>query len=348
MSVLAGHVWGPDGFFEGWLRVADGRIAKVGRGTPPVAADHQGVLVPRPLNAHTHVADVVARDRVPPGATLAELVAPPRGLKHRVLATTEPAALVAGMRGAIKEHLATGARGLVDFREGGAAGARLLREAARGLAADVRILARAPPDVEPGDAGALREALAEADGLALSALRDVAPHVPAAMADAAHHAGKIFALHFSEAERESVDAALALKPAFVVHASHATRADFARLAEADVPLVVCPRSNVRLARLADVVDARKAGVRVLVGSDNAMLQSLSVWDELRALLAAQPQLQAKEVLALAFDARPFAGLAVEPLVEEAHANVVVLTRRGTDPMRAVFDDAPLVQAVVAS
>ena len=89
-------------------------------------------IVPAFFNAHTHLGDTVAMD-LPVRGSLADLVKPPNGLKHRVLAATPRADLVRGMRSSIVAMIATGTAGFADFREGGAAGVAALREAAAGL-----------------------------------------------------------------------------------------------------------------------------------------------------------------------------------------------------------------------
>ncbi|HVL48082.1 MAG TPA: amidohydrolase family protein [Candidatus Thermoplasmatota archaeon] len=343
MTLLAGSIRGPDGFFEGWLRVDDGRIARVGRGPPPSTPDLRGVVVPRPLNAHTHVGDHVARGLAPAGATLADLFEPPHGLKHRVLASTPPEALVEGMRRAISELAASGARAALDFREGGADGVALLAKARAPDAPRVLAFARPPPGSAPGDRRAIREALAESDGLGLSALRDVGIEAARAMAEEARAARQPVALHFSEAERESVEAALDLRPAFVVHGSHMTRDDLARLADDGVPLVVCPRSNLRLAKLVDLATARGAGVRIHLGTDNAMLQTLSPWEEARTLRDAGVAVDlALEALLGPATGFVLAGIDVTPVEEDAPAHLAVLAPQGTDPRAAMLGPSPPV------
>jgi Cytosine deaminase and related metal-dependent hydrolases len=75
-------------------------------------------IVPALFNAHTHLGDTVAMD-LPARGSLADLVKPPGGLKHRILAATPRAELVLGMRSSIMTMIATGTAGFADFREGG-------------------------------------------------------------------------------------------------------------------------------------------------------------------------------------------------------------------------------------
>ncbi|HLE97742.1 MAG TPA: amidohydrolase family protein, partial [Candidatus Thermoplasmatota archaeon] len=294
-----GPLW-RDGAFEPdrWIEVENGVLVTLGRGAPPRAPDVHGAMLPTFVDAHTHVADRLARGRVAAGTSLAEAVAPPEGLKHRMLAAATADEVVASARAALEEARAAGTGCIVDFREGGAAGVLALRDAARG--AGVRALALGRPDV-PG--AALDDVLAAADGLGLSGLADVAPEEAARQARAARAAGKLFALHGSEGRREDVDAMLALRPDLVVHATHATKDDAARLADARVPVALCPRSNERLVgRLPDARMLLDAGVALALGTDNAMLHATSVLDELRAARRLLHGVRPEELLAAAVDA----------------------------------------------
>ncbi len=324
MTLFRGPRWEEGAFVEGWVEVEAGRIAALGRGAPPRPADVSGVLVPGLVNAHTHMGDFALRGRIPDDISLEALVAPPHGLKHRLLAQTPPDALRAGMRAALEEARA-GATALVyDFREGGPEGARMLREVAQGRAVVL---------------GRPAAALPEADGLGLSAIRDAGVEEARAQRDAARRAGKRFALHWGEAAPESVDALLDLAPDFAVHALHASAADLERVAEARIPLVACPRSNARLAkRLPDVRAWLDAGVAACLGSDNAMLQTTGLLDELRFAREALRGVRPEELVAMAVDA-PRARLdppGMRAWREGEPAGFVALAPRGSDPLAALF------------
>lgn len=324
VAVVAGHVWSPSGgFAEGWLRHDGARVVERGEGAPPEAPAARGLVLPAPVNAHTHVGDRVARGRDLRGLTLAQVVAPPDGLKHRILRETPREALLAGMRAAMRELGAAGARSFLDFREGGADGATLLREAAGG-ALRPRVLGRAGAAWEEDE---MRRVLEVADGLGLSALADVKGDAPERAAAAARRAGKIFALHFSEDKREDVSRALALRPSFLVHATRCERADLRAIADAGVPIVLCPRSNALFGPLPDLPAMRELGIPLALGSDNAMFHELDVLQDARLLARAFPEASPDALLA---------ALAGGPLRERGDEDVVVL--EGGDP-RALWAGA---------
>jgi cytosine/adenosine deaminase-related metal-dependent hydrolase len=336
VRIFAGSRWDDGAFAHGWVAVEAGRIAAMGRGAPPGPIAVHGILFPSFVNAHTHVGDMVARGRIPDDITLEALVAPPHGLKHRILAETSPADLVAGMRRALGEARDAGTAVLYDFREGGPDGAQALHAAASGTGARPVVLGRPAA------------ALAHADGLGLSALRDVGVAEARAQRDAARAAGKRFALHWSEAEREPVDAMLDLAPDFAVHATRATPDDLARVAEARVPLVACPRSNARLLkRLPDVRAWLDAGIDACLGSDNAMLQTVSMLDEMRFARESLRGVTPEEILAMAIDA-PRRRLdppgAMRAWAEGEPADFVALAPQGSDPRAAAFSPEARVLA----
>ncbi|HVM46244.1 MAG TPA: amidohydrolase family protein [Candidatus Thermoplasmatota archaeon] len=344
MWVAEGERWEEGGFRRGWVAVEAGRIVDAGRGAAPRAADARGVLMPSLVNAHTHVADRLARGRIPEGISLAAAVEPPHGLKYRLLREAGEEALRASIRAACSEARAAGTRVLYDFREGGVAGTRALREGAAGTGVEPVVLA-APAHGEmpaPGEAEAL---LALADGFGLSAVRDVTPSFAREHAARARAAGARFAVHWSEGVHEPLDHALDLAPDFLVHAVQATPDDVARIAEARVPIVTCPRSNLRLVRaLPDLRAWLDAGIDVCIGSDNAMLQTVSVLDELRFARERLPDVRPEELVAMAVDAPrrrlapPGAMRAWEP---GEPADLVVLEGSG-DPWSVVFGGAPRV------
>ncbi len=74
-----------EGFQDGHVGFEGGRIVEVGRGRARESVA-EGIVIPTLINAHTHVAAFgVPVDLSLP---LAEMVAPPDGLKYRVLSRT--------------------------------------------------------------------------------------------------------------------------------------------------------------------------------------------------------------------------------------------------------------------
>jgi cytosine/adenosine deaminase-related metal-dependent hydrolase len=94
---------------------------------------------------------------------------------------------------------------------------------------------------------------------------------------------KIFAIHASERMREDVDLVLDLKPNFLIHMVKASESDLTCVKENNIPIVLCPRSNNYFGLKPNLNLMKKTGVEILLGTDNAMLNSPNVLDELKFL-----------------------------------------------------------------
>ena len=91
-------------------------------------------------------------------------------------------------------------------------------------------------------------------------------------------------IHAGEAGRDDILSALALQPDFLVHLSRAKEEDLKSVSRAGIPVVVCPRSNlVTGAGLPDVKMMVRQGVSVAVGTDNVMLNSPDMFEEMHLL-----------------------------------------------------------------
>ena len=237
------------------ITVSEGIISAI----EPSSRTPERWIVPAFFNAHTHLGDTVAMD-LPARGSLAELVKPPDGLKHRILAATPRADLVRGMRSSITTMIATGTAGFADFREGGAAGVAALREAAAGLDCRPVILGR-----EGGER--------VSDGAGISSVHDVANAEE--VVREARQAGRLVAFHAGEKNPDDIDDALAFDPDLLVHCTHATDAHLRRIVDAGIPIAVCPRSNWVLGVAASpahppIARILELGGRFLLGTDNVM------------------------------------------------------------------------------
>lgn len=216
-------------------------------------------LCPSFFNAHTHLGDTIAMD-APADGDLVSLVAPPNGLKHRLLGAAPDADCVAGMRESVRRMIRGGTGGFADFREGGPRGVGLLRDAVAGLPCRAVVFGR--------DGGEQ-----VADGAGIASVRDVADYE--AVAGRVREAGGMVAFHAGERDAGDVDGALDCRPDLVVHMTHATEAQLRRCADEGIPIAVCPRSNWRLGVATDsahppIARMLDLGCRVLLGTDNAM------------------------------------------------------------------------------
>jgi cytosine/adenosine deaminase-related metal-dependent hydrolase len=318
-TVLHGPDYEP---LEGRVVVEDGTVQAVEEG----AVDADAIVCPAFVNAHTHIGDSIAKE-AGRGLSLEELVAPPDGLKHRLLRQASRAEKVAAMRRSLQFMWATGTVHCVEFREGGVEGIEAIRAAAEGTGVDPVVLGR--------ETVAAMEA---SDGFGASGAND------ADFADeraATRAAGKLFGIHAGEVDDSDVEPALALDPDFLVHMVHATDEHLDRVEREDIPVAVCPRSNL----VTDVgfppIEALAERTTVALGTDNVFLNSPSMFREM-AFASKLTGLEAPEVLRMATRAgAELAGLDCGVVEAGRPAKLLVLDGDSDnlagvrDPVRAV-------------
>ena len=279
--VVEGSLLDDQGPRPGYARIRNGRLVETGKlGTDSTRGRVRrvrGIVLPSPVNGHTHLGDAVAT-REPPLTPLSDIVRPPDGYKFRLLRDTPPANKRRAMRAALKLMERQGVAATIDFREEGVAGAQLLRAASRRLRIRTVILGR--PSLRPVDDRELTELLDVADGVGLSSVAEETAAFRRRVASVCRARGKRLALHASESSREDPDDYLRPRPDLLVHLAMATREDLRRVARAGVTVAVCPRSNALFGRRPDLAEFDRLGVRTVLGTDNAMFHSPSIWREL--------------------------------------------------------------------
>jgi len=276
-TVLAGPEYEP---VEGRVVVEDGHVEAVE--TAPT--DSTDVIVPAFVNAHTHVGDSIAKEAGGEDLSLEEFVAPPDGLKHRLLREATHEETVAAIERSLKFMERAGTAAFLDFRENDAAGVEILREGAEGRSIQPIAFARGSP-----------AAMEAGDGFGASGARDAEFTVER---NATRRAGKPFAIHAGEGDSADVNPALDLDPDFLVHMVHVEPIHLDRVAERGTPIVVCPRSNlvtdVGLPDVRTLLDT----TRVALGTDNVFLNAPSMFREME-FTAKCCDVSAREVLRMA-------------------------------------------------
>jgi cytosine/adenosine deaminase-related metal-dependent hydrolase len=265
MEYVAGAILTPEGFVEGYVGFEDGLIVEVERGESPTHIT-KGIVTPTLINAHTHVADL----RVPVDLSLSleELVAPPDGLKHRMLRSMSEEELCDIFREASEFMFQRGVSTFADFRESGIEGSRLLCQSDCEGARPV-IMGR-PMDLK-FDREEMNSLLSVVDGVGISSISDWNYSELMEVAELTHQKGKMFALHASERIREDIDLILDLKPDYLVHMTMATDSDLEICTDHELPVVVCPRSNLFFGRKPPLARMLNIGVTIALGTDNAMI-----------------------------------------------------------------------------
>jgi cytosine/adenosine deaminase-related metal-dependent hydrolase len=301
-TVLAGRNFES---IEGRVVVEDGEIAAVEE-QPTHGTD---IILPAFVNAHTHVGDSIAKE-AGEGLSLEELVAPPDGLKHRLLRAADRTEKVDAMRRSLQFMETSGTTSFIDFREGGVPGVEALREAAHGLGVDPVILGREEV-----------AAMERSDGFGASGAAD-ADFTRERNATA--EAGKLFGIHAGEVDADDINPALDLDPDFLVHMVHAEGIHLDRVADSEIPVVVCPRSNLVTGVGVPPIAELAERTTVALGTDNVFLNSPSMFREM-AFAAKLADVSAREVLRMAtVNGAEIAGLNCGLIAEGRDADLLVL------------------------
>ena len=326
-TILVGPDFDP---IEGRVVVADGEIVRI----EEASVESDEVILPAFVNAHTHIGDSIAKE-AGEGLSLDELVAPPDGLKHRLLRAADREEKVTAMARTLRYMESTGTGTFLEFREGGVDGVAALRDALAGegvafgeRAIEAVVFGRDDPDV-----------LSVADGYGASGARDA--DFDAVRAET-RDAGKLFGIHAGERDADDVNAAMDLDPDFLVHMVHAEGIHLERLDDRRTPVVVCPRSN--LVTNVGVPPIRELTERttVALGTDNVMTDSPSMFREME-FAAKLSDLPAREILRMAtVNGAAIAGLNRGVIEPGADADLLVLDG-DSDNLAGARD---LVRAVV--
>lgn len=263
MRYVSGKVLTAEGFIDGHVGFEDGMVMEVGKGKV-ARAEARGIVLPTLTDAHTHIADYLVP--VDLSLSLEELVAPPDGLKHRMLRLTSKKELGQAFQAARSIMLRRGCSQFLDFREGGEEGARALKRQ-KGWPKPF-VMGR--PLHLSFDREELDAVLKQADGIGVSSVSDWEPGELSDLAKYVRSKGRPFAIHASERVREDIDQILDLRPSFVVHMTKAEEADIEACSKQNVPIVSCPRSNLFFGGTSPLAKMLGAGATVALGTDNAM------------------------------------------------------------------------------
>ncbi|MDI3539837.1 MAG: hypothetical protein PWR29_765 [Methanolobus sp.] len=289
-TVYGTIIYGPEmDTIQGCVVIRDGIIREVSE----EKNDSKNIIAPCFINAHTHIGDSVLKDPVLGECIdycvkrdLNALVRPPDGLKHQVLNRTPHLELVKAMEHSIRDMLMTGTCAFADFREGGLQGVLALEEAVKGH--DIECMKLGRPRNPDADTDVLlreiEQLLERSQGIGMSGANDVDMKVLEQIRASTKEKRKMFAIHAGENGRSDIGKALSLDPDLLIHLTKAQAGDLKEIADRQIPVVVCPRSNfITGAGKPPVQEMLKEGIRVAVGTDNVMLNSASMFPEMEIL-----------------------------------------------------------------
>lgn len=263
--------------------------------------DARGCIVaPAFINSHVHLGDSIAMD-MGDGKPIAEIVKPPEGIKHRILADTPHSIQTVFMKNSMWEMLKTGTTTFVDFREGGKEGIDIINGAAEEVPIRKIVLGRDEtflnPHVTQQEVTRKVEELLEiCDGIAPSGLGEITDRTATAIAQTTRKLGKLSAIHVAEYEHVQTDSLnttgktevqRAVEAGFqlLIHLTSPLKDDLKLVARKGTPVVCCPRSNGALAvGIPPVKEMLEAGIQILLGTDNVMFNSPNILREMEYTL----------------------------------------------------------------
>jgi 5-methylthioadenosine/S-adenosylhomocysteine deaminase len=308
-SVSADWVLPVDGppIRDGYVAWDDGQITEIGAGR---ADDHRdgAVILPGLVNAHSHLEYAVYAgfgDGKPFGGWLATHILRKRALDHEAM-------LGIARRGAA-DSLAAGITTTADYSYSGVA-ATAAEELGLRAVVYLEVFA-ADSAVAERQFAETRSRVEESELVRIG----VSPHAPYTCSVEVYawalSLGIPVGTHLAESENEqlwleqgtgpmAVNAAVLVPPTgkrsvatlaevlgpelLCAHCVEVTAGEIAVLAEHDVPVVHCPRSNAMLGcGIAPLAELRAAGLRVGLGTDSpASTPSIDPWEELRTAVYA--------------------------------------------------------------
>ncbi len=281
--------------------------------------DCEGLLMmPSFINAHTHIADAVAKD-VASEHSFNERIHPVYGIKSRVLSNTVKEHLMHFIKASALTMVKNGITTFIDFREQGLDGVMMLKSSLRDVNIKCVTLGRIEYYSKDIDADGLRYAesvLMHADGFGLSGANEYTDDALRKLSMLAKAKGKLFGLHAAESKESysyslsnhgmsEVERILRLaEPGFLVHMTNATDDDIIKVKNRGIGIVVCPRANASLSvGIPRVWDMLNLGCTVAIGTDNVMLNKPDMFREMEYIWkvsrALKRGISAREILKMA-------------------------------------------------
>jgi len=332
MDFVSGEILTKDGFTNGYLGFNKKKIIETGRGPSPKKPICKGLIIPTFVNAHTHIGDSFVRDKnITLPKNIEKLVAPPNGLKHRLLHEASNEDIIEGMEKSIDIMIKSGTSFFCDFRENGILGISQLKSALKLWKIKSLILSR--PDSLEYNKDEIDIILRNSDGIGISSISDWDFSELKKVAKQTKQKNKIFSLHASERIRENIDDILDLKPNFVVHMLKAKEADLIKIKDENIPLIICPRSNSFFGMQPNYKLLKKNHIKIIIGTDNVMVNTPIMFEEIKYIRSVTKEFTIFDLLYMTtFEARKVLNLDCDILGSNSQADFVVLDKKTLKPL----------------
>jgi len=246
-----------------------------------ILPNHQNFLMaPGFINSHVHIGDNFAKE-LGFNKELGEIVAPPFGLKHKLLRQTREETKVKGIQNAVLEMLSNGITFFIDFREEGVEGVNLLKKALTNTSINYLILGRFMDESE------IESIFDLADGIGLASYKEITLTNKKFIILAKQRFKKIIACHCAENNRSEdlinkmfsdncVD--------IIIHGTKFVKKDLVKVIKNNKSLVLCPRCNgyfgVGFPPISEILRLK---IPISLGTDNLMVNNTDLFEEIRYL-----------------------------------------------------------------
>lgn len=238
------------------------------------------LIVPGFINSHVHIADNFAKE-IGFNKDLIEVVAPPNGIKHKLLNSTSKELKLRGIQKAALEMLSNGITSFIDFRERSIEGINLLIEALEHSPINYLVLGRflSINDVE--------SVFEQADGIGLASYNNISDTIKEKLNEYKIRFKKPIACHVAELKREGK----LIKEMFddnlvdiIIHGTQLIKNDLENIKKKKKSIVLCPRCNGYFGvGFPPITEILKLEIPISLGTDNLMANNVDLFEEMRYL-----------------------------------------------------------------
>ncbi len=238
------------------------------------------LLLPGFINSHIHIGDSFAKE-LGFNRDLTEVVAPPNGIKHKLLKNTPDKIKIKGIKNSIVEMLSSGTTWFIDFRERGIEGIEILKKAKKESLIGNLILGRFKGVNE------IESLFQAGDGIGLVSYKHLSSNIKNKLKLCKRKYNKIIACHCAEKVRNKSVINELLNDNLVdviVHGTQFQEEDLKKILKKKMALVLCPRSNAYFGvGFPPLTEVFKLKIPISLGTDNVMANNLDLFEELRYL-----------------------------------------------------------------
>ena len=262
----------------------DGRISQLSFITPEngikMGKSQTTFMIPSLINSHIHIGDSFAKEKGY-NKNLTEVVAPPNGMKHKLLRDTPTDVKIQGILKTAEELLRNGITCFIDFRERGLEGINLLKKTLLNFPIDYFLLGRFEDKEQVCPVYDL------ADGIGLVTYRQVTTSIYEELKKCRAGERKKIACHCAENIRDGALIKKIIDEGLVdilVHGTQFIEQDLEKIIAHDLSLIICPRCNGYFGVGFPPISAiLKLKMQISIGTDNVMANSPDLFEELRYL-----------------------------------------------------------------